>query len=181
MSRNQVAIVLFVMFTHVGSAQQYGPKDPPQRIVLNLTAKPATSIAITWRTLGWYPDAKVEIAAASDWTDFSKNARRVMATAEKIVYRKNVPSVHYSAVVTDLDPDALGSPAEPSSSRRSPMPRNATTIAMPKNTSAAAANTIIQKSEPSVMTPPHMRAFSAERNAESEANQPPYPGPRAQS
>ena len=107
MSYRSFVLVALVVFASVTVAQQYGPQDPPQRVVLNITPDPATSIAVTWRNLGEYPDGKVQIAKASDWTDMAKEARMVVAQKEGISYRKNTPDFHYSAVVTGLQPDVL--------------------------------------------------------------------------
>jgi 3',5'-cyclic AMP phosphodiesterase CpdA len=81
--------------------------DPPERIVLNVTADPATSIAVTWRNFEDYSDSRIQIAKASDWTDLAKDARTVPARKEGISYRNNTPDFHYSAVITDLQPDVL--------------------------------------------------------------------------
>lgn len=107
MPRRLFVIAALVFFTGLSIAQQYGPVDPPQRIVLNLTADPATSIAATWRNLGDYADSKIQITEASAWTDLAKEARTVPARKERVVYRKNTPDFHYSAVVTGLKPDVL--------------------------------------------------------------------------
>lgn len=97
----------FVFAANIAVAQQYGPVDPPQRIILSITADPATSIAVTWRNLGDYADGKIQIAEASDWTDFAGRARTVAAQKQGISYRNNTPDFHYSAVITDLQPDVL--------------------------------------------------------------------------
>ena len=102
-----LALVAFVLFTGVSVAQQYGPKDPPQRIVLNITADPATSIAVTWRNLGDYADGKVQITKAFDWIDMAKGALKISATKEEISFRGSLPVFHYSAVITGLEPDVL--------------------------------------------------------------------------
>lgn len=107
MKRHIVVIAALILFTCLGIAQQYGPVDPPQRIVLNVTADPATSMAVTWRNLGDYTDANLQIVRASDWTDLAKGSRKIPAKKEEVSFRKNTPAFHYSAVAAGLEPDVL--------------------------------------------------------------------------
>jgi hypothetical protein len=78
--------------------------DTPERVILNLTAQPATSIAVTWRTAAEHPDAAVEFAVATDTSDFAKAPQKVPARMERFETDKQAVVFHYSAVLADLTP-----------------------------------------------------------------------------
>ncbi|MBI5688958.1 MAG: metallophosphoesterase family protein [Verrucomicrobia bacterium] len=78
--------------------------DQPERLILNLTAQPATSIAITWRTSGPHPDARVEIAVATDTAEFAQQARTVPARSEVFAPDRGAPVHHHSALLDGLTP-----------------------------------------------------------------------------
>ncbi len=102
-----LTLFLLVVVISVGVAQQYEPKDLPQRVILNITQDPASSIAVTWRTIGNYPNSQVRITKASDWTELEKGALKLNAQKEEVVLRGVNSVFHYSAVVSDLEPDVL--------------------------------------------------------------------------
>ncbi len=79
----------------------------PQRIVLNLTVRPATSMAVTWRTGGFVPDPGVQVAEAGDWTDFPGAAATVEAVSEKVAIDSVTFVYHHSAILTGLRPNTL--------------------------------------------------------------------------
>jgi acid phosphatase type 7 len=96
---------LFLVWTT--GAQTVTSGLTPQRIVLNLTAEPATSMAVTWRTDAVVPDPIVQVAEAGDWIDFQKSAVAVTPVSAKVsVDSGNVASYH-SAILTGLHPNTL--------------------------------------------------------------------------
>jgi hypothetical protein len=108
MTRTRVLILFLLVVTiSVCVAQQYELKDPPQRVILNITQDPATSVAVTWRTLGNYPNSQVQATKASDWIELEKGALSIAAKKEEIVLRGVNSVFHYSAVVSNLEPDIL--------------------------------------------------------------------------
>lgn len=76
----------------------------PQRVVLNLTATPDTSVAVTWATQAETTAPFVEIAEAGPGTDHTKQARRVQACTEVLADEPAAPRYHHSAVLTGLRP-----------------------------------------------------------------------------
>jgi hypothetical protein len=108
MKKNGAFILsLLLIVTSVCVAQQYELKDPPQRVILNITQDPASSVAVTWRTLGDYPNSQVQITKASDWIELEKGALKINARKQEVVLRGANSVFHYSAVVSNLEPDIL--------------------------------------------------------------------------
>lgn len=77
----------------------------PQRIVLNLTAEPSKSMAVTWRTNGKVKRPVVQVAESSDWTEFQKNALSTKATSEKVELDSKALVYSHSAILKGLRPD----------------------------------------------------------------------------
>lgn len=77
--------------------------DVPQRVILNLTASPATSIAVTWRTAEQH-DAAVEYANATPGPLFEKATRRVGALSTQLPGKDTIVYTQSSAVLTGLTP-----------------------------------------------------------------------------
>jgi hypothetical protein len=78
--------------------------DLPDRLILNLTAQPATSVAITWRTEARQEGAAVEYALATDTAEFAKKTSLVPARVEPFETDRQATVHHYSAVLTGLAP-----------------------------------------------------------------------------
>lgn len=77
----------------------------PERVVLNVTASPATSLAVTWRT-GKAAVSFAEIVPAEADPAFEKKAVRVQAGSE--VFRADsVYTAYHSVVFKDLRPGTL--------------------------------------------------------------------------
>lgn len=106
-ARNLGFILFSLLLTSSSIAQHIVPKDPPRRLVLNVTLDPATSIAVTWRNAKDYADCKIQIAKATEWTSFTKVARTIIAGKEEFKVGDNAPGFHYSAVIDSLEPDVL--------------------------------------------------------------------------
>lgn len=82
------------------------PSDQiPQRLVLNLTSTPTTSMAVTWRTIIQLSNAEVEYAVSTQWTNFKETATKVNAKTERLEIEKNRYVYHYSAEINNLKPD----------------------------------------------------------------------------
>jgi acid phosphatase type 7 len=102
-----LALCLFFIVS-LSYSQRGNPEREPQRIILNLTEKPATSIAITWRTVAEVAAPEVAFAEPTDGSRFEKTAKnnpakRVQFEADKLgaVYQYSVvleglrPGTHY--------------------------------------------------------------------------------------
>ncbi|WPP50447.1 purple acid phosphatase family protein [Catalinimonas niigatensis] len=80
------------------------PSATPDRIILNLTADPLTSVAVNWRTDTTKSSSFVEVAEATHGPQFIANVRSIKATTEQLeVAVPDEPTVtaHYHAAVMD--------------------------------------------------------------------------------
>ena len=69
-------ISLFTLtVTQSTSEQHYTKSNTPEPIIINLSATPAESMAVTWRTIDGIDNAVVQIAEATDWIEFEKDVR----------------------------------------------------------------------------------------------------------
>lgn len=84
------------------------PSAFPDRVILNLTETPETSVAVNWRTDTTVPSGQVQIAEPTDATQFLKVVRTIEARTEPLsVKYQEEPEVraHYhSAVIRELTP-----------------------------------------------------------------------------
>ena len=76
----------------------------PQRIILNLTASPATSQAVTWRTNHPVAGAQAEITPAHGAADFDENARSVNATSQTVTLKTGLACAYHTVVFDGLEP-----------------------------------------------------------------------------
>ncbi|MFA7418392.1 MAG: metallophosphoesterase family protein [Melioribacteraceae bacterium] len=88
-------------------AQNYGIEKNPQRIILNITDQPATSIAVTWRTNKEYQNSKIQFTTASEWIDFKDTVITLEAKVEKILLDNSKLAFHYSGIMNNLKPNTL--------------------------------------------------------------------------
>jgi len=83
------------------------PRDPalvPDRIVLNLTATPAESIAVTWRTSGRPARAIVQVAVATTSPADEGTARTLIATSVPVAIDATTTVWHHAAIIPGLAP-----------------------------------------------------------------------------
>lgn len=100
------AIALLVVVS-TGVAQDQSLATTPQRIILNLTTEPATSMAVTWRTSEQVQSPQVQVAEAGMWTAFAKAAKQIPARTEKAIMDDGKTAFYYSAVMGDLKANTL--------------------------------------------------------------------------
>ena len=79
----------------------------PERIILNLTAAPATSQAVTWRTRHPVARAQAQIVPASGLAGFDDGARSVDARSETVTLADDHTVVYHAAVFEGLEPDTM--------------------------------------------------------------------------
>lgn len=91
-------------FAQNKSIDYYPPSPVPDRIVLNLTDQPATSIAITWRTAITVQSGFVQIALADPSPDFRENAKPYKAESTAFLSDQNGASYH-SVRIDGLQPN----------------------------------------------------------------------------
>lgn len=103
-----VAILFFALACIYG--QDYFKATTPQRIVLNLTAEPSTSMAVTWRTNIEVANPQIEVAEAEEGPNFADNAKTIQARAEKFPLTQLADAaqvMYYSGVMSGLKPNTL--------------------------------------------------------------------------
>ncbi len=79
-------------------------KEEPHRIMLNLTATPATSMAVTWRTFKPVDDAVVEFTVATDGPAFKDQTLSVPAVRTPWNDEDGPDATWYSATLAGLRP-----------------------------------------------------------------------------
>ncbi len=88
------------------AAVDSSPQEIPDRIVLNWSGDPATSVAVTWRTDTSITPAEGQIAEADASPNFVTWARGEKARTEKWNHHGKAAHFH-SVTFTDLKPDTL--------------------------------------------------------------------------
>lgn len=104
---NLIVVIFILAFTHNANAQYYINSKTPQRIIINLTATPTESMAVTWRSIGEINKPEVQIAEATDWIEFEKKSRSIIPKSKKFITDKKFEVFQYSAIMNDLEPNTL--------------------------------------------------------------------------
>lgn len=78
--------------------------DAPERIILNLTPSPSTSMAVTWRTSVRTEDPTAQIAPVTGLADLENNAKTVPAETEQLRVGEAADAYYYSARFETLSP-----------------------------------------------------------------------------
>ena len=88
----------------------FSPWRDPDRVILNLTESPETSIAVNWRTDTTIVSGTVEWAEATAGTEFLNNKKSVAADKERLKVKHleeaAVVANYFSAKVEGLTPGA---------------------------------------------------------------------------
>lgn len=95
---------LLLAVTFVCFGQYNNQESLPDRIILNLTENPATSIAITWRTYGEVKNPKVQYTEAEQYINFVNKVKSADALSEVFVTENKRVTYHHSAVINNLLP-----------------------------------------------------------------------------
>lgn len=109
-SRLFCALMLMVMSQLLAAApgdRTTGSKDRPTRVILNLTASPATSQAFSWRSAVNTGDAQVQIVKAPTGPIDPDLAKIALATSVPLTLDEGKTVFHFNAVITGLKPDTL--------------------------------------------------------------------------
>lgn len=100
----KIYLFLFLLISNFIYGQAVNKNYIPERIILNLTEEPTTSMAVTWRTISESSDPKVEVAKSTQWTDFKNSLSKFNAVKEKFITDQNEVVFYYSAVIKNLEP-----------------------------------------------------------------------------
>jgi acid phosphatase type 7 len=87
------------------TSQQYGYE--PERIILNLTEKPAFSQALTWRTVSDILNPQAQITPALASPGLSKKAQTIHATTEAVKLSEKRRVYQHSIIFKSLKPETL--------------------------------------------------------------------------
>ena len=79
-------IFIFILWTNAVLAQLNTPSPYPDRIVLNLTPEPTSSVAVTWRTDASINEGFAEILTAPEGPVNMENVQSFKATTKSITY-----------------------------------------------------------------------------------------------
>lgn len=108
---NTAAIVILcfsLLVIHLpGSAALAAGAFEPDRIILNLTETPATSMAVTWRTAGKIKDPKAQIAVALASPALDEKAWTVDAVTESVTLETGKTVSAHSVVFQSLQPETV--------------------------------------------------------------------------
>jgi acid phosphatase type 7 len=104
--KKRLVVLVFtaLLFITLSPAQRSSQLREPQRVILNLTDKPATSIAITWRTLAESGTPTVEFTEAADGANFEKMTKKSPAKRAEFEADKQGTVYQYSAILDGLKP-----------------------------------------------------------------------------
>jgi acid phosphatase type 7 len=105
--KHSMLCILTAILLNSGYAQLNSKSTTPERIILNLSVHPATSMAVTWRTIDEVKSPIVQIAQATNWIEFVDKAKNIRAKTEKILLENNREVSYYSAVMDSLEPNTL--------------------------------------------------------------------------
>jgi hypothetical protein len=82
----------------------YLPSQQPDRVILNVTVDPSTSMAANWRTSPEVTESFAEIAIASADPRFITKAKRIKAKSEKLEFEGTPTATYHAVVFENLTP-----------------------------------------------------------------------------
>lgn len=98
------AILLISLVLQAQDRDYYPPSVVPDRIMLNLTAEPTESMAVTWRTALYVKNGFVQVAEASPSPDLLDSVQVFPAQMTTYTTDQNAAN-YFSAVMESLRPD----------------------------------------------------------------------------
>jgi hypothetical protein len=99
-------ILCISIYAQTSPVNPFPPTPDPDRIVLNVTQDPSTSIAVNWRTCDTVRRGYIEIIPAVSDPRTSLNTPRTEAKSEPFLFGTTAATYH-SAIVTGLFPNTL--------------------------------------------------------------------------
>lgn len=106
-SKSCLVIILIATFSTArgqGTVNPYKPSSMPDRVILNTTQDPSTSMAVNWRTDETVSESFAEIAIASPDPRFVEKVKKIKATSEKLVFEGTPTATYHSVVFDQLTP-----------------------------------------------------------------------------
>ena len=105
--QKQLLFILILLLFKPAFPQNFMTEKTPQRIILNLTSSPESSMAVTWRTVVNPEESVVQFAEPTNWIEFEETAKTIKAVSTEIVTDKKYKVVQHSAKMEDLKPNTL--------------------------------------------------------------------------
>jgi len=102
-----ITFIILAIVVKTSFSQYYTEGKTPQRIIINLTATPTNSMAVTWRTVDEVNKPVVEIAEATVWTEIDSIAKPVAVTSKPFTTDKRFTVYQHSAIMDGLKPNTL--------------------------------------------------------------------------
>jgi len=87
------------------SDNSYQPEIFPDRIILNVTQDPSTSMAANWRTSTFVNESFAELAIADADPRFVEKATRIKATSQKLEFDDTPTAMYHAVIFKDLVPN----------------------------------------------------------------------------
>ncbi len=106
-SRLKILFILpfiLIIFVSANFAQH---NNVPERIILNLTDSPETSMAVTWRTGPDVSNAQAQIVLTTAAPDLEKNATMIQAKSELLTLDEQKSVLQHSVIFAGLTPNTL--------------------------------------------------------------------------
>ncbi|MBA4405706.1 phosphohydrolase [bacterium] len=100
-------LLLLLLIVNIVIYAQSPDASTPIRIILNLTERPSSEIAVTWRAISEVTEPKIQIAESEQWIGFKKKTVTVVAVKEKFLTDRSETVFHYSAVIKDLKANTM--------------------------------------------------------------------------
>ena len=99
-------LLLNLQFQVDGQAvgNQYLPSENPDRIILNVTQDPSTSMALNWRTAEGVSESFAEIAIADADPRFVEKVKRIKAVSQKLVFNDTPTAFYHATIFENLTP-----------------------------------------------------------------------------
>ncbi len=107
-TKSLLAFLIILLPTGVlarSSTNAYAPTEMPDRIILNVTVDPSTSMAANWRTAELVTESYAEIALASADPRFTDKVTRIKAKSEILEWSDTPTATYHSVVFENLQPN----------------------------------------------------------------------------
>jgi 3',5'-cyclic AMP phosphodiesterase CpdA len=102
-----ITFIILLVVAKTSFSQYYTEGKTPQRIIINLTATPTKSMAVTWRTVDEVSKPVVEFAEATVWTEIDSVGKPVAATSKLFTTDKRFTVYQHSAIIDGLKSNTL--------------------------------------------------------------------------
>ena len=100
-----IVFIITILFANVGFSQNGNFDSQPQRIILNITDEPNTSVAVTWRTITKTEHPEIQYAVATGWRQFEDSLHIIPINSHEFVTDELQHVFYYSGLIHNLNPN----------------------------------------------------------------------------